>query len=78
MYRLATKYTLLGLRHDHDTNSMMLKPIPGVPQDFHSEIAATDWALSNHNEMRHHPEFVVIPVHHMVLTWRPEDESPIR
>jgi hypothetical protein len=73
MYRLVTKYTLLGLRPDNETHTLVLKLIPNVPHDFETEQDATDWALSNHDDMRHHPEFVVIPVHHMVLTWRPDD-----
>ena len=79
MYKIATKYSLLGLRHENDavthTQHLALKPIPGVPQAFDSEQAAFDWALGNHDDMRHYPEFVVLPVHHMVLTWRPEDAS---
>ena len=77
MYRLVTKYRILGLRHEHDTthhiNQMVIKPIDAVPQDFETEQAATDWALANHDDLLHHPEFVVMPVHHMVLTWQPDD-----
>ncbi len=73
MYRLVTKYTLLGFRPDPETHSMLLKSIPGVPSDFETEQAAFDWALNNHEDMRHYPEFVVLPVHHAVLTWRPDD-----
>jgi hypothetical protein len=71
MYKIVTKYALLGLRHEHDaanhTHNQMLKPIPGAPHDFDTEQAAFDWALGNHDDMRHRLEFVVLPVHHMVL-----------
>ena len=71
MYKIITKYFLLGLRHENDlaghAHGMLLKPIAGVPHDFETEQAAFDWALSNHDEMRHHREFVVLPVHHTVL-----------
>ena len=71
MYKIITKYTLLGLRHENDTanhtQSMVLKPVPDAPHDFETEQAAFDWALGNHDDMRHHREFVVLPVHHMVL-----------
>ena len=77
MYRLVTKYRILGLRHEHDAanhiNQMVLKPVSAAPQEFETEKAATDWAIANHDDMLHHPSFVVMPVHHMVLTWRPED-----
>lgn len=82
MYRLVTKYRIFGLRHEHDTtnhtNHMVLKPVSAAPQEFETEQTATDWALANHDDMLHHPDFVVMPVHHMVLTWRPEDEPPIK
>ncbi len=72
MYRLVTKYTLLGLRPDSETvghmHNLMLRPIAGTPHDFDTEQAAIDWALGNHDDMRHHREFVVLPVHHMVLS----------
>ncbi|GAB3578453.1 hypothetical protein [Hymenobacter daeguensis] len=78
MYRIVTKYKLLGLRNEHEAahqhNHMVLRPIAGVPEAFDTEQAAFDWALGNHDDLRHHPEFVVMPVHHMVLTWRPEDD----
>ena len=71
MYKIITKYTLLGLRHENDptthTHSMVLKPVSDAPHDFESEQAALDWALGNHDDLRHHREFVVLPVHHMVL-----------
>ena len=71
MYKIVTKYTLLGLRNENDpithTHSMVLKPVPDAPYNFESEQAALDWALGNHDDLRHHREFVVLPVHHMVL-----------
>ncbi|GAB2716734.1 hypothetical protein GCM10011495_33520 [Hymenobacter frigidus] len=72
MYKIITKYTLLGLRHENDlashTHNMVLKPVPEAPDSFATEQAAFDWALGNHDDLRHHPEFVVLPVHHMVLS----------
>lgn len=72
MYKLVTRYTLVGFRNETDpvthTHHMALKPIPGVPHDFASEQAAFEWALGNHDDMRHYPEFVVLPVHRMVLS----------
>lgn len=77
MYRIVTKYKLLGLRNEHDADHqhqhMMLRPIAQATEDFETEQAAFDWALANHDDLRHHPEFVVMPVHHMVLTWQPDD-----
>ncbi len=77
MYRLVTKYTLVGFRQETDsvnnTHHLALKPVPNAPHDFETEQAAIEWALSNRDDMRHHPEFVVLPVHHMVLTWRPDE-----
>ncbi|UOQ99799.1 hypothetical protein MUN81_09945 [Hymenobacter sp. 5317J-9] len=81
MYRIVTKYTLVGFRDETDpvnhTHHMALKPLPGVPHDFDTEQAALDWALNNHEDMRRYREFVVLPVHHMVLTWRPEEDAPV-
>jgi len=71
MYKIVTRYTLLGLRPEtdpaHHTLGMVLRPVPGVPHDFPTEQAAFDWALGNHDDLRHHREFVVLPVHHMML-----------
>jgi hypothetical protein len=72
MYKIVTKYALLGLRDEADstthTHHMMLRPIIGAPNHFDTEEAAYEWALGNHDDMRHHKEFVVLPVHHMVLS----------
>jgi hypothetical protein len=71
MYKIVTKYALLGFRPENDSlgqAQMILKPIVGTPHDFETEEDAHDWALNNHDDMRHHREFVVLPVHHMVLT----------
>lgn len=71
MYKIVTKYTLLGLRRETDHSNhveLALRPIPGVPAEFNSEQAALDWALSNHDDFRHYPEFIVQAVRHMVLT----------
>ena len=71
MYRLVTKYFLLGLRHEGDSLAhphMALTPILNAPREFQTEQEAFDWALNNHDDMRHHRDFVVLPVHHMVLT----------
>ena len=71
MYKIVTKYTLLGLRNENDpvtqSHSMVLKPVQDAPNNFESEQAALDWALGNHDDLHHHLEFVVLPVHHMVL-----------
>jgi hypothetical protein len=79
MYRIVTKYTIVGFRNETDpvnhTHHMALKPVAGAPHDFETEQAAFDWALGNHEDMRHHREFVVLPVHHMVLTWQPDDTA---
>ncbi|GAA3960042.1 hypothetical protein [Hymenobacter antarcticus] len=81
MYRIVTKYSLLGLRNEtdpvHQSNYMVLKPISGVPHEFETEQAAFDWALNNHEDIRHYPEFVVLPVHRAVLTWRPDDTPTV-
>lgn len=72
MYKIVTRYILVGFRNETDPVShahhMALKPVPGAPHDFAAEQAAFEWALSNHDEMRHYHEFVVLPVHRMVLT----------
>ncbi len=71
MYKLVTKYVLLGMRNEVDQLShphLALVPIPNAPQGFQTEQQAHDWALNNHDDMRHHRDFVVLPVHHMVLS----------
>ena len=72
MYELVTKYALLGVRPEAEPSGhllhLALRPVPGAPHDFASEEAARQWALNNHDEMRHHREFVVLPVHHLVLS----------
>ena len=72
MYKIVTRYTLVGFRNETDpvnhTHHMILKPVPDAPHDFYSEQAAFEWALANHDDMRHYSEFVVLPVHHMVLS----------
>lgn len=70
MYKLVTKYILVGLRRENDLEGhahLMMTPIVGAPHDFDTEEQAHDWAVNNHDELRHHREFIVQPVHHLVL-----------
>lgn len=70
MYQLVTQYALHGLRRESDALGhahLMLMPIAGAPHAFETEQQARDWAVENHEELRHHREFVVLPVHHLVL-----------
>ncbi|HEX8329738.1 MAG TPA: hypothetical protein VF629_19535 [Hymenobacter sp.] len=71
MYQLVTQYALFGLRLESDpvshTPHQMLRPVAGAPPAFDTEADALAWARHNHDELRHHPRFVVLPVHHLVL-----------
>lgn len=71
MHQLVTHFALFGLRLENDPVShaphQLLRPIAGAPPAFDTEAAALEWARRNHDELRHHPQFVVLPVHRLVM-----------